>query len=562
MKVSDYIAGRLGKETDTVFGYQGSSISHLIDSVCRTGLRYVQNYHEQASSFSACGYAEESGRLGVALSCSGPGATNLITGIANAYYDSLPCLFICGQVSTHEMRNNASRQNGFQETRITEIVKPITKYCIEVYDPMDVPFELEKCISIAKEGRQGPALLSIPHNVQTAEITLTGCGDVNDSHPQQVVDACRVLALLNESKRPLLIIGGGARALKRGSLLSDFFSHYHIPYACSLRGLNCVPYKENYVGMIGVYGNREANLAAYASDLLLVVGSRLDGRQTGGVPSNFAPHAKVVHVDIDNAELDRDIHADYPVLCDCEFFFRSLLAAMESTCADYKEWWAMIRRIKHECHAADLSRELIQYRFISYLNGLWEGKRVIIGTDVGQNQMWVGQTIRLSSGSSFLTSGGHGAMGYSVPAAIGSVYASKGEKLVVAFVGDGGFQMNVQELETIRRENISITIVVFVNNCLGLIRDYQGKALGNRRYGSVEGFSVPDLRKIADAYGFSYCLIQGTDDFSKVDVAKLEKSRTIIEVQVDMESVITPEPAYKHPVFEQSPLMDLSFLES
>lgn len=562
MKVSDYIAKRLCRETDTVFGYQGSSVSHLIDSVCREGLLYVQNYHEQASSFAACGYAEESGKLGVALSCSGPGATNLITGIANAYYDSLPCLFVCGQVSTHESKDNESRQNGFQETKITRIVESITKYCVEVRDPEDVQVELEKCIQIAKDGRPGPTLLSIPHNIQTAEIEPKECSQYHNDEEFPRIETQQIIGLLQRSRRPLLVVGGGARKLKESSLLISFLRHFQMPYVCSLRGLNCIPYTDKYVGMIGVYGNREANLAVYSSDLLLVVGSRLDGRQTGGVPSNFAPSAKVIHIDIDSAELNRDIHADCPIRCDCEHFFKTIMVSADGLYVEYADWWQMIEKIRKHCQVEDLSKTLIQYRFISYMNELFKEEKVIVGTDVGQNQMWVGQTVRLSEGSTFLTSGGHGTMGYSVPASIGAAFAGKREKHIIAYVGDGGFQMNIQELETIAREDLDITIVVFVNNCLGLIRDYQGKALENRQFGSVKGFSVPDLSKIARAYGFRYNKVQSEMGFETISKSKLKQKRTIVEVSVDLNSIITPEPAYKHPVYDQSPAIDLSFLNN
>ena len=556
MKVSDYIAERLKKETGVVFGYQGSSISHLIDSICEKGIQYVQNYHEQASAFSACGYAESSGNLGVAISCSGPGATNLLTGIANSYYDSLPCLFICGQVSTHEMRDNHARQNGFQETKIIEIVKPITKYCVEVTKAEEIQQELEKCISIAKENRQGPVLLSIPHNLQTSQITLSE-NDVLSEKKDIALELVEVAKVIEESKRPLLLIGGGARGLFENENFLKFLDYYPIPYVASLKGLNHVVFERNYQGMVGAYGNREANLTVYQCDLLITIGSRMDGRQTGGIRENFAPNAKIIHVDCDKNELNRDVMADYPICCECDCFFSQLLPVLTKNKHEYRDWKSVLKDIKeHSIYDSD-NKQATPYNFVEYISNLFINTKVVVSADVGQNQMWVAQKLKMSKDSSFITSGGHGSMGYSLPASVGAWYSSNPE-LVVSYMGDGGVQMNIQELETLRRENISAAVIVFVNNGLGLIRDYQSKALGGRYNGSVTGFSVPSLNKIAAAYEMEY--INADSDFSEITKDKLYGKRTLIEVPVVQDSVIIPELAYKRPIYDQQPFIDLSFL--
>lgn len=561
MKVSDYIAERLKKETDVIFGYQGSSISHLVDSICSSGIKYVQNYHEQASAFAACGYTETNHQLGVAISCSGPGATNLITGIANAYYDSLPCLFISGQVSTHEMKNNKSRQNGFQETRIIEIIRPITKYSVEILDQETIKYELEKCISIAKSGRPGPTFISLPHNIQSAQIDLESLDDYQveenkkENYPiEEIVDLIRV------AKKPLLVLGGGAYNVKNSTDFTRFCSKYQIPYVASLRGLNNVSFDNDYVGFIGVYGNREANLAIYKSDLLIVLGSRLDGRQTGGIISDFAPNAKIVHVDIDAQEINREVLADYSVQSDCAQFIHLINEATQKDDGnDFAEWHSQLDKIK-QLSIVDYVKEGVNpMEFVKHVNHVFSGLDVIVGTDVGQNQMWVAQSIRMNCNSSFLTSGGHGTMGYSLPSIIGGYYASKGKKHIIAYMGDGGFQMNIQELETLRRENINATIVIFVNNSLGLIRDYQEKALGNRVNGSVWGFSVPDLKKVADCYDLRYIEVSN-HDFSEVTYDSLINKRVLIRVNVSDKSIISPELAYKRPIYDQKPHIDLNNL--
>ena len=561
MKLSDYIAKRLSKETDTVFGFQGSSVSHLIDSICRTGLRYVQNYHEQASSFAACGYAEASHQLGVAVSCSGPGATNLITGIANAYYDSLPCLFISGQVSTFEIKDNRSRQNGFQETRILDIIKPITKYCVEILDPSTIRFELEKCIAIAKSGRPGPTFISLPHNIQSAQIEIDKLSKYEPEEEKYQLDLIdKIAGILQTANKPLFVIGGGAYGIKNNKDFKELCLKCNIPYVASLRGLNNVPFDSEYVGFLGVYGNRKANLAVYKSDLLLVLGSRLDSRQTGGAMTDFAPGATIVHVDVDSAEINREVIADYSVHLDCKRFISELNKNVSNDIRiDYAAWHKKLDIITKQSKDIYDKDGVNPIAFIKHLNSVFSKEDIVVSTDVGQNQMWVAQAIRLAGDSSFLTSGGHGSMGYSLPSIIGGYYATHGKKHLLAYMGDGGFQMNLQELETLRRENIPVTIVVFVNNSLGLIRDYQEKALGNRVNGSVIGFSVPNLRALADCYEMDYIEVFD-DDFTIVNHDCLVDNRTLIKVNVSDVSVISPELDYQRPIFDQRPHIDLSFL--
>lgn len=562
MKLSDYIAVRLGKETEVVFGYQGSSVSHLIDSFCRSGIRYVQNYHEQASAFAACGYAETNHQLGVAISCSGPGATNLITGIAGAYYDSLPCLFISGQVSTHEMKSNGSRQNGFQETKILDIIRPITKYCVEIMDPSTIRFELEKCISIAKSGRPGPTFISLPHNIQSAQIEaeqLPGYECEEAEYESGSIDA--IAGLIRKAKKPLFLFGGGAHGIKNNPEFLKLCSKYKIPYVASLRGLNNVPFDSDYIGFIGVYGNREANLAVYKSDLLIVLGSRLDGRQTGGIISDFAPEATLVQVDIDAEEINREVQADFSLRCDCARFIHQLyLATRCDEGNSFLEWHkglGLLAKVSVDGYDRDGVNPM---EFVRHLNKVFSKQEVVVSTDVGQNQMWVAQSIRMKGDSSFLTSGGHGSMGYALPSIIGGYFASHGKKHLIAYMGDGGFQMNLQELETIRRENIPATIIVFVNHSLGLIRDYQEKALGNRVNGSVWGFSVPDLKAIAGCYDLDYIEVSDRD-YSDVSYESLAGKRVLVKVNVSERSIISPELAYKKPIYDQQPHIDLRFLK-
>lgn len=560
MKLSDYIAKTLLNEgVHSVFGYPGSSISHVIDSICNVGIKYVQVYHEQAASFAACGYAGITNNLGVAIACSGPGATNLITGIANAYYDSLPCLFIVGQVSSCEMKANACRQNGFQETRIVDIVKPITKYAVEILDKSEVEKELKKCIIESQIGRKGPTLISIPHDIQQVNISVEVQKVASDCY-KSTVDASIVARLLKTSKRPVVLMGGGAYSLKTNESFQQFIQKYKIPTVASLRGLNNVLFNEEYLGFLGVYGNRLANLAIYGSDLILVLGSRLDARQTGGIRENFAPNAKIIQVDVDCNEIGRDFPVDISFNCTCETFFESLSEHFSNAVNEYNDWHRKLTEIKEYCKEEVQINGVDPNLFVEYLSSILLEEQTIVTSDVGQNQMWVAQSLRLSSNSFFLTSGGHGTMGYSLPSAIGGFYGNK-NATIVSYMGDGGLQMNMQELETMRRENIPAVVVVFRNNSLGLIRDYQNKALNARLNGSVIGFSNPDFSKLASLYDMDYLHIND-NDFSSITYSTIQNKRILIDVEVSKESVIHPELAYKRAIFDQSPFINIETINT
>lgn len=561
MKLSDYIALRINQETDVVFGYQGSSISHVIDSLCKLNINYVQSNHEQASAFNACGYAEKSNRLGVVVACSGPGSTNLLTGIANAYYDSLPVIFIVGQVSTKELRINNCRQNGFQQTNIAEISRFITKYSVEIYNSDSIVEELEKCISIARSDRMGPTLLSVPHDIQSAEINVRS----SFSSLARKIDCINspdydsISRLISNSRRPLLLIGGGFHNLKETSLVKDFFKYYKIPVVASLRGINNIPECE-YLGMVGIYGNREANLCVYKSDLLIVLGSRLDSRQTGGDRQYFAPNARIIHVDCDINEINREIKVDFSINTTCRDFIEKLLDVNNGEFHVYDVWETLIREIKM-ISSESLAETQFQYSFLDHINKVIGRRSAVVSTDVGQNQMWVAQSFAPGINKYFLTSGGHGSMGYALPAIIGAHFVSSKNDILIAFMGDAGFQMNMQELETLRRLDIKACIVVFNNSSLGLIRDYQNKALSGRLYGSVIGFSNPSFEDLAKAFGMMYMKVD-RENYKKVCLDDIKEKRILFEVSVDCNATIQPEIAYKMPIYNQSPFIDLKRIEN
>lgn len=570
MKLSDYVMTYLRDQgVRTIFGYQGSSVSHLIDSLHNVeGMKYIQNNHEQASAFSANAYAQISGGLGVALSCSGPGATNLITGIANAYFDSLPCVFITGQVGLLGIKTNPClRQQGFQETDIVSIVKTITKFAVTIIDPKEIRYNLEKALYLAQEGRPGAVLIDIPHNIQSADIQPKSLAGYFGSVERSRVAACitdiggeivdEVYNLLASSKRPVLLIGGGCSHLKGTGLIEKFLAHFHIPVVASLKGLDVLSHHhECFSGFIGAYGNRYANFCVACSDVLLVLGSRLDTMQTGPDIKKFARNATLIHVDVDVHELSKIDKTKLDINCDASLFLNKMIKSSDDRWFRVDPWLQKVAAWKNQFPAG--SRENTKYlnpnEFILSLDDYMTDDAIIC-CDVGLNQMWVAQSIVLNGKRSLLNSGGHGAMGFSLPAAIGA-FSVASNRQIISIVGDGGVQMNSQELHTIIKENIPAKIIIMNNHSLGMIRSYQEKALGGRSYGSVDGFSSPAYGKIAAAYGLNYYKITSMAQFKKNACELLTNEPCVFEVILDPNSSIDPGPAYNRPVEDQYPLID------
>jgi len=553
----------------TIFGYQGSSVSHLIDSLHKIKeLMYVQNNHEQASAFSANAYSQISGGLGVALSCSGPGATNLVTGIANAYFDSIPCVFITGQVGLAGIKSHPLiRQHGFQETNIVSIVKPITKFAVTIMNPEEIRFNLEKALYLAQEGRPGSVLIDIPHDVQTADINPQTLSNFFASADYKNLATCyddidykivnEIYQLLTNAKRPVLLLGGGSSHLKGTGLIERFISKCHIPVVASLKGLDIFSHHhECYSGFIGAYGNRYANFCVACSDVLLVLGSRLDTMQTGPDIKQFARNSKIIRVDIDIHELKRIDRNKFDIHCDVSMFMEKMVKNAGKDQFFAKQWLQLIDtwKRKYPSGIQENSGYVNPNEIISALDD-YLTENAIICCDVGLNQMYVAQSIRLNGKRSLLSSGGHGAMGYSLPAAIGAYFVSM-DRQIISIVGDGGIQINSQELHTIVKEKIPVKIIIMNNSSLGMIRSYQEKALEGRTYGSVDGFSSPDYHKIADAYGLRYFKIASMSDFkdNAFELATIEPC--IFEVLLDPHPQINPGPAYKRPVEDQFPLID------
>lgn len=571
MKLSDYVMNYLfERKIGHIFGYQGGSVTHLIDSLYKVnGLTYIQNYHEQASSFCADAYARVKGGAGVAIATSGPGATNLITGIANAFFDSVPCIFITGQVSTHAIKTKQYiRQQGFQETDIVSIVKTITKFAATVLEPENIRHYLEKAFFYAQTGRPGPVLIDIPHNVQASEINPQALQSFYDSDeyilemnkkslPDEKVIR-RVVTMLTEAKRPVVLAGGGMASIRGKGIFKTFVHACDLPVVGSLRGLDTIGHDdEHFCGFIGSYGNRYANFAVAKSDFLLVLGSRLDERQTGEDRSLFARGARIVHVDVDPHELNHNLRETVSICCDIESFLNGLMTEIGDRRFDNKAWLDHIHRwkVRYPSYAVhDQTNDVAPNEFLHALS-MKVSDNAVVCADVGQNLMWVAQSFCLSGNKQLLCSSGHGAMGYSLPAGIGAHFASP-DRQIICVTGDGGIQMNLQEFQTVSREKIPLKIFIMNNQSLGMIRTFHEKYFDNRCFGSVKGYANPDFEKLAYAFDIVYTKIRTRDDFDRLDHGLNSEGPHLFEVVLSPTTQVIPEPAPRHAVEDQLPLLE------
>lgn len=563
MKVSDYIVEYIIEQGITdVFGYPGGMVTHLMDSFSKYKDKICAhvNYNEQASAFAACGYAQVTGKIGVAYATSGPGATNLITGVANAYFDSIPTIFITGQVNTYELGGSIGvRQKGFQETNIVEIVKPITKAAYQVKDEKKIRYYLEKAFHEANSGRQGPVLLDIPMDIQKSNISkddlegaITFEAD-EETEKSEIEIKSVLLQQLSDSKRPCVILGNGIRNSGRLNELRQFIDKWKIPFVTSMIAFDILHNSDKKFGFIGAYGDRCANFIVAKSDLIISIGSRLDIRQVGADRANFAPNAKIIRVDIDSGELENKLH-DTEI--QIKLSTKSFIEILETVCLkhDFSDWLDICYKIKDTLNEAD-NEELM--RVLRMLSGCLS-QECVVTTDVGQNQVWVAQSFRVKKGQQFLFSGGHGAMGYALPAAIGGYYATK--KPVYCIVGDGGLQMNIQELQFIVREKIPIKILVINNNALGMIRHFQDMYFNKNYYQTKPegGYNSPDFTKIAMAYGIEAYSFDIFDIDSEKNIKRIlnDDNACLIELRINKDTYVYPKLEYGKPNQDQEPLID------
>lgn len=566
MKVTSYIAHFLkSKGIDTVFELQGGMITRIIDEIHKLGeIAIVSVHHEQAAAFAADAYARVKNIPGVALATSGPGATNLITGIGNCYYDSVPAIFITGQVNLNEQKGDRPiRQLGFQEADIVSIVKPITKAAFAIKSAEEIPSVLQLAYTISLEGRPGPVLIDLPMNLQNAECAdfefvpeIVNSKIVKEDQVDFILD---LITALSKSKKPLILAGRGIRTASAASELIQLTDKLNIPVVTSLNGMDVIPYQHpNRIGMIGSYGNRWANYAMGTCDLLLVVGSRLDLRQTGANIDAFVSGKRIFHVDIEQAELNNRI-PDCTILQSDALSFLQELLKVDVPKEKYLEWYDEIRE-KHQQRSDVDELQSIKginpNKFIHILSQLSKEAKAY-STDVGSNQMWTAQSIELTDSQIFLTSGGMGAMGYSLPAAIGASFALN-KAPVVAIAGDGGFQINIQELQTIRRNNLPIKMVVINNHCLGMIRQFQDSYFDRNYAATVWGYSAPDFVKVADAYGIPSARVENEEHLPDAirQMWNDPNEPYLLEVTLDIHTNVYPKMMFGNPITQMESEID------
>ena len=564
MKVSDYIASFLKeKGIFFVFEMSGGMITHILDSINRDGnIRIVSIHHEQAAAFAADAVGRLTGKPGIAMATSGPGATNLITGIGSCYFDSSPAIFITGQVNRNELKGNRPiRQLGFQETDIVSIVKPITKAAWQIQRPEDVPKFLEKAFNLVTEGRSGPVLLDIPMDVQKEEISPATIKNEFQNFQKKNLDESLLKDLvkqLKDAKRPIILVGGGIHSSSSLRNFRKLVDKLKIPVVNSLMAVDGLPYDNPYrVGMIGSYGNRWANLAISKSDFLLVLGSRLDVRQTGSQTEEFKGTRTIYHIDCEKGEINNRIIGCIEIVSDLCVFFNTFLELLKNyDFSERNEWLEEIKAMKNS--RLD-TKELIGIKGINpniFMHLLSSKSKVaaLYVSDVGQHQMWAGQSLELSENQRFLTSGGMGSMGYGLPAAIGAAFTVFPQP-VVLIAGDGGFQANIQELQTVFRNKLPIKMIILNNKCHGMVRQFQESYFEGRYQSTLWGYSAPNFELIASAYGIKSKTIKNESEInSGIDwVWENPNVPVLLQVMIDTYTNAYPKITFGKPNYEMEP---------
>ncbi len=559
MKVSDYMVEFLIKhKIQDVFGYPGGMVTHLMDSLdkYRGQITAHLNYHEQACAMAACAWAEITGRPGVAYATSGPGATNLLTGVACAYFDSVPCIFITGQVNTYEQKGDLTvRQRGFQETDIVAMARPITKAAFMVEKPEDVPAALDKAYSIAAGERPGPVLLDIPMDVFRGEVgEKPPLRSYQNETPQTLsceTCACEIMEILRKAQAPVILAGHGIALSGTAEVFREFARRVKIPVVTSMIAIDVLPADFPYAyGIIGAYGSRWANFIIDHSDCVLALGSRLDCRQTGVNKELFAPGAQILRVDVDAGEMaNRVSRQERQYRAPLEAILPALSEKAAALPWNFQPWQACCAHIREELEKADSPQPgNLMVKEISRA----APAEAMITTDVGQNQVWTAQSWQVQDKQRVLFSGGHGAMGYGLPAAIGAAIAAK--RPAICITGDGGLQMNIQEMQTVVRERLPIKIILFNNHALGMIHHFQEMYFeGNFAQTQDDtGFTVPDFSAIANAYGIRAAY---HPDPKTLRALLGDQEPAFIEMPLPQSTYILPKLGLHKPIHQQEPAL-------
>lgn len=484
---------------ELIFGYPGGSVLPLYDSLYDEPIPNILTRHEQGAVHAAEGYAKATGKPGVVIVTSGPGATNVVTGIADAMIDSVPLVVITGQVTTPGIGKDA-----FQEADMLGITVPITKNNYQVRDIEELPRIVNEAFHIATTGRKGPVLIDLPKDITTLKANpkideVIHLESYQPTVTPSILQIERLMNLLKKAEKPIVLVGGGVVAADGAEELRQFVEKYQLPTVSTLLGLGLLPQDHPYfLGMGGMHGTYAANMALMETDLLINIGSRFDDRLACS-PEAFAPHAKVAHIDVDPVEIGKIIHTDIPIVGDAKVALQQMLS-IEIPAPDCEEWRMVCKArqqrypLKYEWNEKVIKPQAV----IEIIGRITEGKSYIV-TDVGQHQMWVAQFYPFQFSKQLITSGGLGTMGYGIPAGIGTKFGKPNDSVVV-FVGDGGFQMTNQELAILNQNNLDIKFVLLNNQSLGMVRQWQEKFFNERRSQSVFQ-EQPDFMKMAEAYG-------------------------------------------------------------
>lgn len=571
MKASDFIVDYLDHQGVTqIFEVIGGMITQIVDSAYRQNrIELVSMHHEQAVSFAADAYGRLTGIPGIAMATSGPGATNLVTGIGSCFFDSVPAIFITGQVNTNEQTGSKKiRQSGFQETDIVSIVKPITKAAWKVNSADELPEIMRNAFIISTAGRPGPVLIDIPMDLQKEnvklELVIKSNEKSNNLNSAQIEDLQK---RLKKAKRPLVLVGGGIRASRSINLFREFIKLINVPTINSLMAVDALPYEDiNRIGLIGTYGNRWANTALGNCDFLLVLGSRLDIRQTGTDTKGFGEVRTIYHVDIVESEINNRITGCNPIVADLNDFLKSAISiAKDKPAGNYKEWEQQIHKWKEQWpdnQEIRIKNSINPNVFLHQLSRYSSLASTFIA-DVGNHQMWAAQSLELKSNQKFITSGGMGSMGYALPAAIGATYATSGKPVVVT-AGDGGMQMNIQEFETIIHHHYPIKIIVINNQSYGMVRQFQESYFENRLQSTYWGYSAPNFALIAKAYGISSSTVENQKDVAKslVKMWSDPMEPYLLQVMIDPSINAYPKIAFGRPITEMEPFFKPTDMEN
>jgi acetolactate synthase-1/2/3 large subunit len=537
------------QKVDTIFGILGGAILPVYDELCgNKKIRHILARHEQCAAHEAEGYARASGRAGVCMATSGPGATNLVTGIANAYMDSSPIVALTGQVpSSGANTSYMIGRDAFQESDIIGIVTAVTKYSYQPRSVGEIPVMVNNAFHLATTGRPGPVLIDLPKNVQagTADIELTdkidlrGYKMITQPTPGRISKAAELLA---KAERPIILAGGGAIISGASDEIVAMSDLLMAPVATTFMGKGAFP--ENHplsLGSIGMHGNPAANKLMSEADLMLAIGTRFSDRATANLDS-FAHNAKKIQIDIDNAEINKNIEVDLPIVADAKITMKMLLAAVKEKLkkGEATAWMKRVKEAREQLSPLikDLPRDLVPKSLLSELRKLLP-ESAIITTEVGQNQMWSALYFKSLMPRTFISSGGLGTMGFGFPAAIGAKVACP-DRVVVDVAGDGSFIMSEQELACSVSENIPVIVIVLNNSVLGMVAQWQ-RMLYNRRYMAVNLGKTPDFVKLAEAYGAQGIRATSIEEFHKaVKAALANKVTTVIDVPIGSENDVVP----------------------